>query len=238
MTITKTISLLLAVATMTCSGWSPCEASALTVSPISLSMLAPAQSVALTLRNRDTRPLNVQVRVFRWTQDGGEDRLEPTDDVAASPPIVEVAAGGASAVRLQRVVEGSPAGEDAYRVVVDEIPDLNRQRNGAVNVLLRYSVPMFVVSPDAAPAHLTWSMRSLGAKSAVEAGNDGDKHLQLSNLTLRSKGRSWPVAPGLSGYVLGHARRSWEVRGVPPSARPLRVTATSDLNAVDASVLP
>jgi fimbrial chaperone protein len=31
-------------------------------------------------------PVNVQIRVFRRSQNDGEERLEPTEDVVASPP--------------------------------------------------------------------------------------------------------------------------------------------------------
>ena len=63
------------------------EAASLSVVPISVDVVRPATIGTVTLRNRESRPLPAQVRVFRWTQVDGEDRLEPTDDVVASPQL-------------------------------------------------------------------------------------------------------------------------------------------------------
>jgi fimbrial chaperone protein len=34
----------------------------------------------------------VQIRLFRWSQVDGKEKLEPTDEVAASPPAITMAA--------------------------------------------------------------------------------------------------------------------------------------------------
>src|SRR5476649_336008 len=96
------------------------RASSLSVLPISLDVTQQTNIGTLTLRNREVRPLNVQVRVFRWTQVDGQDKLEPTQDVVVSPPIVTISAGADYVVRLQRTNSGAIDGEEAYRAVIDE----------------------------------------------------------------------------------------------------------------------
>ena len=67
------------------------EAATLRVSPITVDLSMPRNSATLRLRNDADRPMDVQVRVFRWTQEGGVDRYEPTTAVIASPPATRLA---------------------------------------------------------------------------------------------------------------------------------------------------
>ena len=99
------------------------EASSLSVSPTSIDVLAPQQAAALALRNGGDKPLNAQVRVFRWRQPGGEDVLEPAKAVVASPAIIEIKPGADYTIRIVRTSREPVKGEENYRVVVDELPD-------------------------------------------------------------------------------------------------------------------
>jgi fimbrial chaperone protein len=214
------------------------RASSLSVLPISLDVTQQTNIGTLTLRNREVRPLNVQVRVFRWTQVDGQDKLEPTQDVVASPPIVTITAGADYVVRLQRTNSGEIDGEEAYRAVIDELPNPDRQRNGTIAVLLRYLVPIFFLSPDATQPRLAWSMSRSGAGALLTATNSGDKRIQLVDLKLGTPQRSAFVGRGLAGYVLGHSTRTWAVaasHGAPPRAV---VTAASDHGAIRALLSP
>lgn len=210
------------------------EAASLTVSPILVEVAGEASGATVTLRNREARPVNAQVRVFRWTQDGGEDKLAPTEDVVASPPIVSVRAGEDYTVRLLRTRSSTPQGEDAYRIVVDELPDPNRQRNGTVAVVLRYLIPAFVLSADASQPRLAWSLKNSAGRRWLLARNDGDKRIQICDLALRSPSRTAWVGRGLAGYVLGHSQRAWLLSGQASTMRAGIVVATSDHTPINA----
>lgn len=209
------------------------SAASLTVAPILIE--APGTGVAtVTLRNRENRPLNAQVRVFRWTQDAGEDRLEPTEDVVVSPPVVTIEPGGDYTVRVQRATSGDVAAEEAYRVVVDELPNPNRQRNGTIAVVLRYLIPAFFLSPDASQPHVAWSVQTRDGRAMLVATNNGDKRLQLADLKVKGGGRTVMVGKGLAGYVLGHSTRAWPL---PASAAHAgSVSAISDHGPINAPV--
>ena len=173
----RTSILLLLLAASVASGSLAAQAASLTVVPISIDVPQPAAVAVITLRNREARPLNAQIRVFRWTQVDGGDRLEPTEDVIASPPIVTINAGADYLVRLQRTAPGALAGEEAYRAVIDELPNPNRQRNGAIAIVLRYLVPTFFLSPDATQPKLAWSIVRRGGAVVVTAVNSGDRRI-------------------------------------------------------------
>lgn len=187
------------------------NAASLSVSPILVEVGGGASAATVTLRNLEARPINAQVRIFRWTQDLGQDQLVPAADVVASPPIVTIAAGEDYTVRVRRIAAGEPAGEEAYRVVVDELPNPNRQRNGTVAVVLRYLIPTFFISDDASQPRLKWSLTNPGTGTMLRARNDGDKRIQILDLGIQSSARTTWIGKGLAGYVLGHSDRVWSV---------------------------
>jgi len=82
----------------------------------------------VTLRNEGTTPINAQIRVFRWSLVNGQEKLEPTDDVVASPPSVTLTPKGQYIARIVRVSKQPVAGEESYRLLVDQLPDLSKQK--------------------------------------------------------------------------------------------------------------
>ena len=69
-------------------------ASGLQVSPVTLT-LSPTQAAdGLWLSNTGDNVVNAQVRVFRWTQEGGEDKLTPSRGLLVSPPMLQLPAEG------------------------------------------------------------------------------------------------------------------------------------------------
>ena len=212
------------------SGW----ASSLSVLPITVAVPQPANIGTLTLRNREERPLNAQVRVFRWTQVDGEDKLEPTSDVVASPPIVTISPGADYVVRLQRTASAEVTGEEAYRTVGDELPNPNRQRNGTVAIVVRYLVPTFFLSSDASQPRLTWSLSRREGKTVLTATNAGDGRIRLADLKLQTaSGRTLTIGRGLAGYVLGHSSHDWLA---PAGASTGLVIADSDHGPIRATL--
>jgi fimbrial chaperone protein len=220
----------------------PSWAASLQVAPVMIEVAAPGAATTLKLRNEGTAPLNAQIRVFRWTQVNGEDKLEPTNDVVASPPLAKLAPKVDYTVRLVRVNKTPVAKEETYRLFVDELPDAANQRNRAVNLLLRYSIPVFFYPAAGNPPTLTWSVEQSGGKLAVVAKNSGDRHLRISNLKLRDeKGGTVSFGNGLSGYVLGSSSRRWVAQ--PGGSRlnagsPIVVSAQGDLGPINASAQP
>lgn len=61
-------------------------AAGLQIAPISLSIPADKKADEVWLRNAGTETVHAQVRVYRWSQDQGEDVLTPDTGMVASPP--------------------------------------------------------------------------------------------------------------------------------------------------------
>ncbi len=212
-------------------------AAALRVSPILIEG-GEGANATITLRNQEDRPLNAQVRVFRWSQHDGAEDLQPTDDLVASPPIVTVGPREDYVVRLQRTTGEQPVAEEAYRVVVDELPNPDRQRNGTVAVVLRYIVPAFFFPADATQPRLRWFLARRDGRAVLVAENGGDKRVQLTDLAVRSGGRTALVGKGLAGYVLGHSAREWPLGSKLSGLRGGTIVAGSDHGSINAPLAP
>ena len=226
------ISIFLAVfaAYLTCA--SIAGASALRVEPIILELNAPAAAGSLTLRNEEDAEVTVQTRVFRWSQSGGKESLEPTTDVVVSPPAVNLAPRADYVVRVVRVSKRPVTGEESYRVVVDQLPRIGSKQFRTVNLLIRQSIPVFFRNPEIAPSRVAWSLRSEGGRLQIVASNTGDERLRIANLRLRdSAGATVSFGNGLIGYVLGRSSMSWPAPRTPPgfgSGGSITVTAETD----------
>ena len=86
----------------------------------------------------------------------------------------------------------------------DELPDAENARNRTVNIVLRYSVPVFFYPTEGAPPKLAWSVDQTGGKLAIVATNTGDRHLRIAGLKLRdANGELVSFGNGLTGYVSG-----------------------------------
>jgi len=209
------------------------HAAALQVTPIRLDLAADRPAAVLTLHNVGSTPLNAQVRVFAWSQSADEDHLERTDNIVASPPIVQVAPGADQTVRILRVAKGDVSGEETYRLLIDEIPNGQSADATGVRMQLRYSVPVFVGAPlDGKAPALQFALERAAMDGAMQgsappapglmlrAVNRDATHAQLSKVKLTWRdGQSTLLTPGLLGYALPHATRRWPIANAPADAR-------------------
>jgi fimbrial chaperone protein len=185
----------------------------LRVAPTTLSFTAPTNAGTLTLRNEGSVPISVQLRPFAWHQLGGTDQLQTTRDVVVSPPMATLAPGVDYVVRVVRVVKRKVVGEEAYRILIDELPAPG-QGQGNVSVLIRYSVPAFFADPWAVRADVIWSLNPDASGVRLSAINQGDRHFRVANLKARlAQGTTQSLRDGLVGYVLGRSEVMWRLPG-------------------------
>jgi fimbrial chaperone protein len=183
--------------------------------PTLLEIQPGATSTRLQLSNTGDELVAAQVRVYAWTQVDGEDQLQETDVVVASPPIAEVPAG---AEHLVRVVLAGPAPTDgrdqAYRVVVDELPGSADTDTSGVRVRMRFVLPAFVRSKGAKAPELSCHLRDGDTRLACR--NTGGQPAQLGATLLVAGGSKLALSEGLFGYVLPGSERLWTL----PTERP------------------
>ncbi|RRU71250.1 MULTISPECIES: fimbrial biogenesis chaperone [Stenotrophomonas maltophilia group] len=187
-------------------------ATSLQVAPTSLQLEARQRAGELWLTNSGTSPVKLQVRVFRWVQQGGKEQLLPTDELMASPPMQELAAGQQQLVRVMRPTREPPSAQQYYRLIVDEVPDLATRVEG-MQFVLRYSIPVFVqpASGKLAPQLQARLVTLDDGRNGVEVANSGNSYAQIADLALGSVKRPRIVHPGLLGYVLPGQVMRWPI---------------------------
>ena len=210
--------------------WSTASrAAGLQVSPIMLEFSPGETAQSLWLANTSDRVLQAQVRVLHWTQVEGRDQLEASRALVASPPMVEIAPGQRQMVRVVRLDTSTQAVEQAFRLLIDELPSApDEEAAQGLSFLLQYSVPVFVAplgsDPQAPPApQLSATLRDgTGDGVALSVHNSGNQRARLSNLVLEeASGERSMLDAGLLGYVLAGQQMAWPL-SLP--AEPLHTT--------------
>lgn len=194
-------------------------AAGLQIAPISLSIPADKKADEVWLRNAGTEAVHAQVRVYRWSQDQGEDVLTPDTGMVASPPMVQVEPGQQQLVRLVRVgpMLAPAAAERTYRLLIDELPIKKVTSKAGLDFVFRYSVPVFIAGTAPAKPQLEWSIHNTDGRAWLVVKNSGNSHSQLADLTFTPpSGKTIMAAGGLAGYVLPGQYRRLQL-SIPPS---------------------
>ncbi len=169
------------------------------------------KATELWLENRGNATTMMQIRVFSWQQVNGHDQYQTQQLVAASPPMVRIDAGQKQLIRLIKLSPVPAGKEQAYRVVLDEIPTPKTPspNQAGLNFQMRYSVPLFTygngITAESAKPQLSWKQVTQDGKRWLQITNQGDGHARLSNLSIGGRGQG----QGLFGYVLAHGSNRW-----------------------------
>lgn len=201
-------------------------ATGLQVSPVSLTIPARERAGGIWLSNTGDNQVSAQARVFRWTQEGNEDVLTPSQDLVVSPPMLQLAPNTQQLIRVIRTgapPSGDQAGQEAYRLIINELPaaaPVDGVKKKSLQMVLRYSIPVFldpvgVASPQ---PQLSWSFTRKGAEAELEVSNTGAGAAQIADVVFNqqsagnSSGQPFSLGKGLVGYVLPQKTRRWKMK--------------------------
>ncbi|SPJ32929.1 fimbrial biogenesis chaperone [Kushneria phyllosphaerae] len=205
-------------------------ASSILIWPINPTLSSQERARPLWLENQANVPATLQIRILRWQQVQQRNDYQPQDDILPSPPVVTIAPGKRQLVRLTLTGAAPTSGEQAYRILVDEIPDARQQAREAsdsrVQFRMRYSVPLFVTSSEVPEqsAHiaeaLRWSVITENGQRYLRVHNPGSAHARLARVQMDGT----TVAEGLLGYVLAGTTKQWPLPNNMNAGRSLTAT--------------
>ncbi|MBV8246156.1 MAG: molecular chaperone [Candidatus Eremiobacteraeota bacterium] len=222
----------------------PATAADYSVSPIPVAHPVGTKTGTITIRNKDTQPVHLSVRVFAWKQSASSSMvLTPDTTLVVYPRTLNVAPGEERVVRI-----GLPTTpittEVAYRVLLEQLPDpkavLNVKGSGVV-VRTNIGVPVFV-EPLKPTAGQKLDGAKLGANALdVTVENDGNVHIEPTSVTAvgtdASGKQTFSVTiPGW--YVLAGATQSFHFAvpaGACASTKSVSVTAGTGHNVFKGS---
>lgn len=180
---------------------SDATAGSFSVAPVRIELKAPRRAASVEVQNTGDRPAQIQVERYRWIADnGGDDKLEATEDVIATPPIFTLEPGQKQIVRVLLFGAADPARESTYRIILQETA-LNDPPPNVVQALLRINMPMFI-TPPGARASLGWSVEREGERWWLSMENTGNAHAQITGVRT-------PAGQALkaTGYILPGERK-------------------------------
>ncbi|RKP52725.1 fimbrial biogenesis chaperone [Trinickia fusca] len=189
------------------------SAATLQVSPVMVEFRPSENASSITLRNPGDHPLYGQVRMFRWDQVNGNDTLTPSQDLIASPPLVEIPPHADQLVRLVRASATPVAVEQSFRILIDELPPPGEVSVGGVTIRLRYSVPIFIEPPNMAGVpQLAWHLSKSAMGWTLSVDNTGVRRAQIAAVELvNGAGNAYQLNEGLLGYALAGRTVQWNV---------------------------
>jgi fimbrial chaperone protein len=184
-------------------------AQALSVLPVNIFLQPGQKATTLTVTNQGTGSTAIQIRAYVWSQKAGEDELAASDQIVVSPPIATIAGGATQVVRL--ILRDSPQGQEStYRILVDQIPPPTEP--GVVHIVLRLSIPVFVMPAVRPLAHVQFHVERKSGKLFLVGVNDGTAHDVIRDIVLTTgDGQKLMGAKDSSPYILAGATRYWPI---------------------------
>lgn len=207
------------------------QAASLQISPVMINLRVGQTATGISLQNASDQPIYGQVRVFLWEQKNGDDVLTPTDELIASPPVMQIAAKSAQTIRLVRRSAAAPGPERQFRVLIDEVPTSAEARDG-VAIKLQYSVPVFVAATAPGGEYqLRWTFFKRDGAWMLRVTNTGTLHAQIGATTLATAdGKQMDISRGLLGYALAGRQREWRTNIGPAETLAGALTIRANVN--------
>lgn len=163
-------------------------AASLAVSPVRLDLDTRSSAVVLQVVNQGDSAVVVQARVQRWTQQGGEEQLNDDGRLMTSPALFRLMPGKRQIVRIgwPQAPTTTAAHEQAWRVLLDEVPEAGGGKSQGLRMRLQLSIPLFVKGTAPARTQLSWHWRpaSPDQPAFLEVINQGSTHARLLGVQI------------------------------------------------------
>ena len=192
-------------------------AASLQVAPISVAFSPQEKAKEIWLTNTSERPIRAQTRVLIWSQVAGQDQVNTTRDLVASPSITEIKAGEQQLIRIIRIAPQNTAVEQTYRLLIDELPSAGQaDAQTGLQLLLQYSIPVFIQPTDSIAMRngltLLNQVNFQYQNQQLIVKNNAKSHIRISELTyINPNGERIPLINGLVGYALAGQSMRWEI---------------------------
>jgi fimbrial chaperone protein len=156
-------------------------ATTMDVAPTTLDLKAGVPGL-FYVTNHGERSVTVQIQAMDWRQREGRDMLSPSRTLLVSPPMVRIAPGARQSVRV--MAKGVAGHARAFRLLVSQLPDVRHADDG-VQVLLQFSVPVFVDHNSKMPPKLRWTV----VDGRLRVINIGGQAVKLEGLAVNGIAR-------------------------------------------------
>lgn len=198
------------------------QAGTITITPVNIALKFGQNSAMLQVKNTDSKPATIQLRVFGWAQLGNEDTLTPTSEFILSPPIATIPVGATQTFRIL-LRSGSKIGSSVatFRILLDEIPSAEAQAS-QLGFVMRASIPVFVMPKVPPKPALSWqATRDGNGDVLLTVLNSSTMYDKVGDLKVRNDdGTVLNTSPrGSNNYSLPLSQRQWSVENSKAASR-------------------
>lgn len=207
------------------------QAAAVAIEPVRVQLSETVRSQSLHLHNNGSATVRFQVTAFGWQQSpSGEMQLTPTTDLVFFPSLLELKPGESRRIRVTTTLSAG-AVERSYRLFVEELPPIEPNKTGAVTVLTRLGLPVFIQPATPAPK-VQLALRFERDRMIVTLSNGGNSFFLGHSVRVvgRSKAGTVTLEETLPAwYVLTGGSRVFEIPYSAAACEQLdNVTVTAD----------
>ena len=220
------------------------NAAAIGVSPVRVTLSDKQKIGTITLRNDGTDPVPMQLEALKWSKEEGEDVFTSTRELIVSPPIFTIPAGGSQLIRVGLRRAPDAQRELTYRIFLQELPPPPSPDFQGAKMLMRVSLPVFVLPKVTAKPVLRWhAVRTSDGALKISLSNSGNAHIQIANFSLSLPGSAQPwITQQTSNYVLIGQSFDWILPAnadysIPKSGATRQLFAQTDAGDIEAEVL-
>lgn len=193
-----------------------CFASAdLEIWPVTVSWSTQNRTPTVWLRNVGKNSVSLQIRLLKWSQRNNQNIYSDQDQAYAIPTFINLQSRQELPIRIYGE-KTSGSIEQAYRIVIDQLPELNiapHQQQNAIDIRMQYILPFFVYEQEMSSKllpdingfprekhHIHWSLNANG----LAIKNLSQTHMKITSITLLCSGvtcfqQSTPVSYVLPG---------------------------------------
>ena len=220
------------------------NAANLGVNPVRVTLSDKQKMGTLTVRNDGAEPVPMQLEVLNWSQEEGNDVFTPTRELIVNPPIFTIPAGGSQLIRVGLRRAPDAQRELIYRIFLQELPPPPSPEFNGTKMLMRVSLPVFVLPKVAAKPVLRWqAVRTSDGSLKISLTNNGNAHIQIINFSLSKPGSAQPwITQKASDYALIGQSLDWILPAsadysIPQSGTTIQLFAQTDAGDIEAEVL-
>jgi fimbrial chaperone protein len=210
------------------AGW----ASSFSVNPVRVELSPGKLNSVIRISNASDESVMIQASVLSWATDGKKDLYAPVDDILLNPPVFSIPAHATQALRLGLRKPNGALDEQAYRLILAEVPKALPAGFYGLRTIVRISLPIFI-KPAVATPQLSWeAKREADGTLIVTAVNHGSAHLQIRGLDLVSGQSPEHCKKVLNDYLLPGQKHEWKF-DEPPLRGSLQINLTAKTDAED-----
>ena len=211
-------------------------ATTLNVAPVRVALAPGETSATVQVHNSGDRIAIMQARVFKWSQaQGTADQYDPTRSLVVTPAVFSIGPGQVQVLRVGvRTATDDNAVEQAYRLLLKEVPPTKLGEGSGLRVALQIDMPIFVLPAPAPTVDAKWHAERTGSNALqLTVENQGNAHLQVTQLNLSAGGEALGLtdsAPSLM-YILPGQSRTWSLttqKPLPATGQTIDIAAETD----------